>query len=116
MQYVEKHAKIWQESGKRVYLLRTKFRSPLKDSISLHRFIPLIALCLTTLLASSRLVACPASNLDRYAIMNIGLDHDLRLPGVHNIVEDEEGVMWISSRKGVTRYNGQQTRAYTSIT
>lgn len=113
MQNVEKRAKIWKDAGKLVYLLRINIRSPLKDSISLLRFIPLIALCLTTFLASSRLVACPASNLDRYAIMNIGLDHDLRLPGVHNIVEDEEGVMWISSRKGVTRYNGQQTRTYT---
>lgn len=116
MQYVEKRANIWKETGKLVYLLRINIRSPLKDSISLLRFIPLIALCLTTFLASSRFVASPTSNLDRYAIMNIGLDHDLRLPGVHNIVEDNEGVMWISSRKGVTRYNGQQTRTYISTT
>lgn len=53
-----------------------------------------------------------ASNLGRYTFSSLNHDKELCVPGVHTIAEGADGVMWLSTRKGVVRYNGQQLVHY----
>ena len=43
-------------------------------------------------------------------LSNLNTDNGLSSARVYSIVEAEDGAMWISTKRGVDRYNGQQVR------
>ena len=45
-------------------------------------------------------------------LSNLNTDNGLSSARVYSIVEAEDGAMWISTKRGVDRYNGQQVRNY----
>ena len=49
-------------------------------------------------------------------LSNVNTDNGLSSSRVYSIVEAEDGAMWISTKRGVDRYNGQQVRNYTLAT
>ena len=49
-------------------------------------------------------------------LSNLNTDYGLSSARVYSIVEAEDGAMWISTKRGVDRYNGQQVRNYTLAT
>ena len=49
-------------------------------------------------------------------LSNLNTDNGLSSARVYSIVEAEYGAMWISTKRGVDRYNGQQVRNYTLAT
>lgn len=49
-------------------------------------------------------------------LSNLNTDNGLSSARVYSIVEAEDGAMWISTKRGVDRYNGQQVRNYTLAT
>lgn len=49
-------------------------------------------------------------------LSNLNTDNGLSSSRVYSIVEAEDGAMWISTKRGVDRYNGQQVRNYTLAT
>ena len=49
-------------------------------------------------------------------LSNVNTDNGLSSARVYSIVEAEDGAMWISTKRGVDRYNGQQVRNYTLAT
>ena len=64
-----------------------------------------------------------ASALQAYAyfrnmfmLSNLNTDNGLSCPRVYSIVEAEDGAMWISTKRGVECYNGQQVTNYTLYT
>lgn len=70
-------------------------------------------LCLALIFATAYLTASPTSNLDRYSFSSITQSRVLMLPGTHSLLEDDNGVIWVSTRRGATRYNGQHASNYT---
>ena len=68
------------------------------------------------------MVLCPQlhaqEHLTRNMLMlsNLNTDNGLSSARVYSIVEAEDGAMWISTKRGVDRYNGQQVRNYTLAT
>ena len=51
-----------------------------------------------------------------FMISNLNTDNGLSSPRVYSIVEAEDGAMWISTKRGVDRYNGQLVSNYTLAT
>ena len=51
-----------------------------------------------------------------FMLSNVNVDNGLSSPRVYSIVEAEDGAMWISTKRGVDRYNGQQVTNYTLST
>ena len=49
-------------------------------------------------------------------LSNLNTDNGLSSARVYSIVEAEDGAMWICTKRGVDRYNGQQVRNYTLAT
>lgn len=49
-------------------------------------------------------------------LSNLNTDYGLSSARVYSIVEAEDGAMWISTKRGVDRYNGQQVSNYTLAT
>ena len=49
-------------------------------------------------------------------LSNLNTDNGLSSARVYSIVEAEDGAMWISTKRGVDRSNGQQVRNYTLAT
>ena len=49
-------------------------------------------------------------------LSNLNTYNGLSSARVYSIVEAEDGAMWISTKRGVDRYNGQQVRNYTLAT
>ena len=49
-------------------------------------------------------------------LSNLNTDNGLSSARVYSIVEAKDGAMWISTKRGVDRYNGQQVRNYTLAT
>lgn len=49
-------------------------------------------------------------------LSNLNTDNGLSSARVYSIVEAEDGAMWISTKRGVDRYNGQQVSNYTLAT
>ena len=49
-------------------------------------------------------------------LSNLNTDNGLSSARVYSIVEAEDAAMWISTKRGVDRYNGQQVRNYTLAT
>lgn len=72
-----------------------------------------LSLCLALIITTSYLTAGSESNLDRYSFSSITQSRVLMLPGVHSLLEDDNGVIWVSTRRGATRYNGQHATNYT---
>lgn len=51
-----------------------------------------------------------------FMISNLNTDNGLSSSRVYSIVEAEDGAMWISTKRGVDRYNGQSVSNYTLAT
>ena len=51
-----------------------------------------------------------------FMLSNVNVDNGLSSPRVYSIVEAEDGAMWISTKRGVDLYNGQQVTNYTLST
>ena len=51
-----------------------------------------------------------------FMISNLNTDNGLSSYRVYSIVEAEDGAMWISTKRGVDRYNGQSVSNYTLAT
>ena len=49
-------------------------------------------------------------------LSNVNTDNGLSSARVYTIVEAEDGAMWISTKRGVDRYNGQQVKNYSLAT
>lgn len=49
-------------------------------------------------------------------LSNLNTDNGISSARVYSIVEAEDGAIWISTKRGVDRYNGQQVRNYTLAT
>ena len=49
-------------------------------------------------------------------LSNVNTDDGLSSARVYSVVEADDGAMWISTKRGVDRYNGQQVRNYTLAT
>ena len=69
----------------------------------------LAALCITLMPLS----ASEPLSRNKFVISNLNTDKGLSSSRVYSIVEDADGAMWISTKRGVDRYNGQQVKNYT---
>ena len=68
------------------------------------------------LLLASALQAYAHISRNMFMLSNLNTDNGLSCPRVYSIVEAEDGAMWISTKRGVDRYNGQQVTNYTLYT
>lgn len=68
------------------------------------------------LLLASALQAYAHISRNMFMLSNVNVDNGLSSPRVYSIVEAEDGAMWISTKRGVDRYNGQQVTNYTLST
>ena len=68
------------------------------------------------LLLASALQAYAHISRNMFMLSNLNTDIGLSSPRVYSIVEAEDGAMWISTKRGVDRYNGQQVTNYTLYT
>ena len=68
------------------------------------------------LLLASALQAFAHVSRNMFMLSNLNADNGLSSPRVYSIVEAEDGAMWISTKRGVDRYNGQQVTNYTLYT
>lgn len=68
------------------------------------------------LLLASALQAYAHISRNMFMLSNLNTDNGLSSPRVYSIVEAEDGAMWISTKRGVDRYNGQQVTNYTLYT
>lgn len=51
-----------------------------------------------------------------FMVTNLNTENGLSSSRVYSIVEAEDGAMWISTKRGVDRYNGQVVTNYTLAT
>ncbi len=79
------------------------------------RLITKIVLLLTIILCIN---ANAQDNLSRNTLMltNVNTSDGLSSARVYSIIEADDGAMWISTKRGVDRYNGQQVKNYTLST
>ena len=73
-------------------------------------------LCLLYMVLCSQLHAQEYLTRNMLMLSNLNTDNGLSSARVYSIVEAEDGAMWISTKRGVDRYNGQQVRNYTLAT
>ncbi len=74
-----------------------------------------VALCITMLtlcITALPLLASEPLTRNSLVVSNLNTDKGLSSSRVYSIVEDADGAMWISTKRGVDRYNGQQVRNY----
>lgn len=69
-------------------------------------------LCLLCMVLCSQLHAQEHLTRNMLMLSNLNTDNGLSSARVYSIVEAEDGAMWISTKRGVDRYNGQQVRNY----
>lgn len=77
----------------------------------LQSYILFILLLLATVLPAHGHIS-----RNMFMISNLNTDYGLSSPRVYSIVEAEDGAMWISTKRGVDRYNGQLVSNYTLAT
>ena len=77
----------------------------------LQSYILFIMLLLATVLPAHGHVS-----RNMFMISNLNTDNGLSSTRVYSIVEAEDGAMWISTKRGVDRYNGQLVSNYTLAT
>ena len=77
----------------------------------LQSYILFILLLLATVLPAHGHIS-----RNMFMISNLNTDNGLSSPRVYSIVEAEDGAMWISTKRGVDRYNGQLVSNYTLAT
>ena len=77
----------------------------------LKSYILFILLLLVTVLPAQGHIS-----RNMFMISNLNTDNGLSSPRVYSIVEAEDGAMWISTKRGVDRYNGQLVSNYTLAT
>lgn len=73
----------------------------------LLKYILIIALWLTALISNAELT----NNM--FDIKHLGYSEGLSSQRVFSIVEDQHGAIWISTKIGIDRYNGQMVKNYT---
>ena len=77
----------------------------------LQSYILFILLLLATVLPAHEHIS-----RNMFMVSNLNTDNGLSSPRVYSIVEAEDGAMWISTKRGVDRYNGQLVSNYTLTT
>ena len=77
----------------------------------LQSYILFILLLLATVLPAHGHIS-----RNMFMISNLNTDNGLSSSRVYSIVEAEDGAMWISTKRGVDRYNGQLVSNYTLAT
>ena len=77
----------------------------------LKSYILFILLLLVTVLPAQGHIS-----RNMFMISNLNTDNGLSSSRVYSIVEAEDGAMWISTKRGVDRYNGQLVSNYTLAT
>ena len=77
----------------------------------LQSYILFILLLLVTVLPAHGHIS-----RNMFMISNLNTDNGLSSSRVYSIVEAEDGAMWISTKRGVDRYNGQLVSNYTLAT
>ena len=77
----------------------------------LKSYILFIMLLLATVLSAHGHIS-----RNMFMISNLNTDNGLSSTRVYSIVEAEDGAMWISTKRGVDRYNGQLVSNYTLAT
>ena len=77
----------------------------------LKTYILFILLLLVTVLPAQGHIS-----RNMFMISNLNTDNGLSSSRVYSIVEAEDGAMWISTKRGVDRYNGQLVSNYTLAT
>ena len=77
----------------------------------LQSYILFILLLLATVLPAHGHIS-----RNMFMITNLNTDNGLSSSRVYSIVEAEDGAMWISTKRGVDRYNGQLVSNYTLAT
>mgnify|MGYP002731056647 FL=1 len=77
----------------------------------LQSYILFILLLLSTILPAHEHIS---GNM--FMVSNLNTGNGLSSPRVYSIVEAEDGAMWISTKRGVDRYNGQLVSNYTLAT
>ena len=77
----------------------------------LKSYILLILLLLATVLPAHGHIY-----RNMFMISNLNTNNGLSSSRVYSIVEAEDGAMWISTKRGVDRYNGQLVSNYTLAT
>ncbi len=82
----------------------------MKESNILRLFIITL-----TVLWMTAMPLCASESLshNKFVLSNLNTDKGLSSSRVYSIVEDADGAMWISTKRGVDRYNGQQVKNYT---
>ena len=73
-------------------------------------------LCLLGMVLCLQLHAQEHLTRNMLMLSNVNTDNGLSSARVYSIVEAEDGAMWISTKRGVDRYNGQQVKNYTLAT
>lgn len=77
----------------------------------LQSYILFILLLLSTILPAHEHIS---GNM--FMVSNLNTGNGLSSSRVYSIVEAEDGAMWISTKRGVDRYNGQLVSNYTLAT
>ena len=77
----------------------------------LQSYILFILLLLATVLPAHGHIS-----RNMFMVSNLNTDNGLSSSRVYSIVEAEDGAMWISTKRGVDRYNGQLVSNYTLAT
>lgn len=77
----------------------------------LQSYILFILLLLATVLPAHGHIS-----KNMFMVSNLNTDNGLSSSRVYSIVEAEDGAMWISTKRGVDRYNGQLVSNYTLAT
>ena len=85
--------------------------------IHLHTnaFVRQIWLCLVLLIPHSMMAATGISR-NMFILSNVNTEQGLSSARVYSIIQTEDGAMWISTKRGVDRYNGRQMRNYVLAT
>ena len=81
-------------------------------SLSYIRKWQLVFLCLLGMVLCLQLHAQEHLTRNMLMLSNVNTDNGLSSARVYSIVEAEDGAMWISTKRGVDRYNGQQVKNY----
>ncbi len=72
------------------------------------RFIMLVC----CMMMCSVMIAHQQLSRSMFMLSNVNTDAGLSSARVYSVVEAKDGAMWISTKRGVDRYNGQQVRNY----
>ena len=47
-----------------------------------------------------------------YQFVRIGVDRGLSQPTINDIVQDQQGFLWVATQEGLNRYNGYEFKTY----